>query len=152
MLAWGLTRCLSILRQGNREPLVMKTRMQDPRWASGEQVLGFWVSIQCSDTVGQERHPVCKKVAASMLVCWWWRFDRSFALLVTSTSIILVSLVPPSSLCHQHVHHPCVTSTSIILVSLAPPSSLCHQHLHHPCVTSTSIILVSPARPSSLCH
>jgi len=52
---------------------------------------GFF--LQCSDTVGWARVKGIRPVKNWVLVCWWWRFDWSFARLIapvaTITSIVL---------------------------------------------------------------
>jgi len=81
---------------GNQEALMVNTRMEDPRWAWGEQVRGMWhllPSLLLYRWSGDRKD--VRSVNSWVLVCWWWRFDGSFghfiAPVVATTSIVLSS-------------------------------------------------------------
>ena len=66
--------------QGNQEPLVIKTRMGDPRWAWSEQVHAVWqfLSSMLWQLVGQqEGHPACKNVLVMLVVTIWLELRTS---------------------------------------------------------------------------
>ena len=90
----GLTKGLATLSQGNQEPLVAKSRTEDPRWAWGEQVRGIWYffpSVLWHCWLGDRKG--IRPVKSWVLVCWWWRFDWSFARLQLQLSPPLPSSV-----------------------------------------------------------
>ena len=73
--------------QGKQEPLVVKTRLRDARWASGDQVHGMLhFSLQCFHNVGR---------ASSLQL-------ESGMLVMTNGLEICMSY---SSSCHHHLHH-----------------------------------------------
>jgi len=57
--------------QGNQEPLVVKTRMDDPRWAwrsmSMECDLDFWPSRYQNTRPGRM---LCRGLYHSLICCW----------------------------------------------------------------------------------
>jgi len=85
------------LRQGNYEPFVVKDKVGRAQmslgWASPWSVI---LSLQYSDTVDWATGRASGLYKHCMLVCWWWRFDWSFACL-TARSRCHHS-PPPSSL------------------------------------------------------
>ena len=58
------------------------------------EIPGWRISLQCSDTVGWVTGRTSGQQKHWMLVCWWWRFDWSFA-----------RLIAPVVTTH-HFHHP----------------------------------------------
>jgi len=86
----GLTRGLATLFQSDKEPLLAKTRIKDPRWARDEQVHGMWYYVpQCSATVVWQQEGLSSPYKAGvdlLVVLIWLQLWKSY-----------------SSSCHDHL-------------------------------------------------